>query len=369
MARKALFIASTGQHVGKTTTCLGLLSGLMKRFDNVGFMKPVGQRHVQVDENTSVDKDVILFKERFGLDENYHDMSPVLIPQGFTRNFLDGKIDEKDLVKAIKTSYKRILGKSDITVVEGTGHVGVGSIVNMSNAKVASLLDLNMILIVTGGLGSAFDALTVNKALCDLFKVKVSGVIINRVYPDKKDMVLTYMEKALKRWKIPILGCIPFDPFLANPTMRDFESLFGSTLLTGTAHRLRHFENMRLVATSLKNFTKLILPSQLLITPANREDIILATLTKHWDIKIHDPKKDLKTGLILIGDTPPKPSIISELKKADIPMLYTPVSSTKAMQMINSHTAKIQIEDAEKVNEAIDLVESHLDFDALLKTL
>ncbi|MCH9613927.1 MAG: Phosphate acetyltransferase [Chlamydiia bacterium] len=369
MGRKALFIASTGQHVGKTTTCLGLLSGLMKRHDAVGFMKPVGQRHVQVDENTSVDKDVILFKKRFNLDENYEDMSPVLIPQGFTRNFLDGKIDEKELIKSIKQSYKSISTKSDITVVEGTGHVGVGSIVNLSNARVASLLDLSMILIVSGGLGSAFDALTVNKALCDLHKVKISGVIINRVYPDKQEMVLTYMKKALSRWKIPILGCIPYDPFLANPTMRDFESLFGSKLLTGTSHRLRHFENIRLVATSLKNFTKLILPEQLLITPANREDIILATLTKHWDIKIKDPKKDLKTGLILIGDTPPKHTIISELKKADIPMLYTPVSSTKAMQMINSHTAKIQIEDAEKVNEAIDLVESHLNFDAILRTL
>ena len=147
--------------------------------------------------------------------------------------------------------------------------------------------------------------------------------------------------------------------------MADFELLFGSNLLTGQKHRLRHFQSIRLVATSLSNYNKLILPSQLIITPANREDIILATLTKHWDMKVKDHTSDLKAGMILIGDTPPKHVIIQEIKKADIPMLYTPVSSTKAMEMISSFTAKITLEDAEKVQEAINLVEKYVNFDLL----
>jgi len=35
----------------------------------VGFIKPVGQRHVIVEGNLKVDKDVVLFKEYFGLDK------------------------------------------------------------------------------------------------------------------------------------------------------------------------------------------------------------------------------------------------------------------------------------------------------------
>lgn len=44
------------QHVGKTTASLGIISGLQKRFDNVGFIKPVGQQHERTKEGILVDK-------------------------------------------------------------------------------------------------------------------------------------------------------------------------------------------------------------------------------------------------------------------------------------------------------------------------
>ena len=62
-------------------------------------------------------------------------MSPVLFTRGFTRDFIDGKVKEKDLQSKIEESYKTISKSSDATVIEGTGHVGVGSIVNFSNAR------------------------------------------------------------------------------------------------------------------------------------------------------------------------------------------------------------------------------------------
>ena len=43
--RKAIFVAATGQNVGKTTVCLGLIAALKKKFPQLGFMKPVGQQH------------------------------------------------------------------------------------------------------------------------------------------------------------------------------------------------------------------------------------------------------------------------------------------------------------------------------------
>jgi len=89
--KKAFFVAATGQNVGKTTTCLGLVAGLKKRHGAVGFLKPVGQEHVETEEGIHVDKDVVLFKSFFKLDGSYEEMSPVLFPRGFTRDYLDGK--------------------------------------------------------------------------------------------------------------------------------------------------------------------------------------------------------------------------------------------------------------------------------------
>lgn len=364
MKKKALFVAATGQHIGKTTTCLGLVAGLQKRFANVGFMKPVGQEHVATAAGLHVDKDVVLFKEHFHLKSPEEWMSPVLFPRGFTRDYLDGKVDHQAMVDKIFKAYRAIADNNDVTVVEGTGHCGVGSIVNLNNAQAAAMLHVPIVIVASGGLGSAFDELALNWVLCQQAGAKVAGVVLNRVLPDKRSMIETYMAKALKQWDIPLLGCIPYDAFLSNPSMQDFESLFGTTLLSGEKHHMRHFRKTRLVATSVENFQQLIGPNQLIITPAGREDIILATLAKH-----KKSTSDFGTGMILTGNEPPRASIIEDLKQADIPMLYAPVSSYTAMKMITSFTAKIRKEDTEKIKEAVTLVEKHIDFDRLISIL
>ena len=48
MPQPTIFVAATRQHVGKTTVSLALMSGLQKRFNKVGFLKPVGQQHLPV---------------------------------------------------------------------------------------------------------------------------------------------------------------------------------------------------------------------------------------------------------------------------------------------------------------------------------
>lgn len=367
--RKALFVAATGQHVGKTTTCLGLVAGLQKRFDHVGFMKPVGQEHVETESGLHVDKDVVLFKEYFHLDSSEACMSPILFPRGFTRDYLDGKIDHHAMVNKIFDAYRAIAENHDVTVVEGTGHCGVGSIVNLNNAQAAALLNIPIIIVASGGLGSAFDELTLNWILCQQAGAQVAGIVLNRVLPDKRPMIEDYMTKALKQWNVPLLGCIPYDAFLANPSMKDFESLFETQLLSGEQHRMRHFITTRLVATSVDVYKKLIGPNQLIITPSNREDIILATLTRVWDAKIANPHDDLEAGMILVGEQPPRPSLVEQIKQADIPMLYAPMGSYPAMKLIASFTAKIQKEDTSKLQEAVTLVEKHIDFEQLTTIL
>lgn len=88
--QRPIYIAATRQHVGKTTVSLAVLSGLQKRYDKIGFIKPVGQQHVAVQskggKELRVDKDVELVKEHFNLDHlDYEGMSPILIPGGYTK--------------------------------------------------------------------------------------------------------------------------------------------------------------------------------------------------------------------------------------------------------------------------------------------
>ena len=167
------------------------------------------------------------------------------------------------------------------------------------------------------------------------------------------------MQKALKRWNIPLIGCVPYNQFLSTPTMEDFETLFKTKLLSGQRFHYRHYQMIRLVATSLETFKERIFSNQLIVTPATREDIILALIEQRL-AQGQEPEQ----GLILTGRHPPLPSLIEKLKRAEIPSLYA--SSFDAMKMITSFTAKIRKEDTSKVHKAIELVENHLDFSLII---
>lgn len=363
--RNAVFIAATGQNVGKTTLCLGLIAALQKRFQSVGFIKPVGQRHVKIDGNINVDKDAVLFKEHFGLSSSWSNMSPVIIPSGFTRNYIDEEVTEEDLLENIQKAFQAISSQHDYTIVEGTGHVGVGSIVNLSNAKIAAELGLRMVIIASAGLGSAYDELALNIAMCQQYGVKVQGIILNRVMENKREMILEYFPKTLKKWGIPLLGCVPFSNSLSNPTIKDFETLFDTSLLSGHAHHFRTFAQIRLVAGSLQAYESELHPNELIITPASREDIILRTLEIHREYASRG--KDFGGGMILTSRHPAREKVVEQIRTVDIPVLYAPLCSYDAMKMITSFTAKIRTEDTPKIASAIQLVEEHIDFDLLCK--
>ena len=267
---KSLYVAATKQHVGKTTVSLALTSGLKKRFDKVGFIKPVGQQHVPVQtfaasgdsttkgETIRVDKDVCLVREHFSLDHlDYQYMSPVIIPQGYTKDYIDGKIDYENQVEKIKVAHDALCKTSDVMLCEGTGHVAVGSIVGLNNAKVSAMLNADMVLVANGGLGSAFDELELNRVLCMHHNVRIAGVIVNKVIPEKYEQTKDYMSRAMEQfWGIPLLGCIPDRPFLGCPALADLERLFKTKLLSGQHYRMRHYSvnETNLVTTSLHKF-------------------------------------------------------------------------------------------------------------------
>jgi BioD-like phosphotransacetylase family protein len=309
---------------------------------------------------------VLLFRSYFQLPDVEKEMSPVLFPKGFTRDYLDGKVKRDHLVEAITRSFATLTQNHSMLVVEGTGHTGVGSIVDLNNAQVAALLQTPVVLVASGGLGSSFDELELNRIQCEKYQVPILGVILNRVLDEKREMILHYMQKALHRWNVPLLGAIPYDSFLSTPTMADFEGLFQTHLSSGIEHRLRHFEHIRLVV-SLPEIP--VHFRQLLIVPASREDILSAILSRFWDLKTAHPEEEVEIGLILTGKTPPKQTLIDQMTQAKIPMLYTPLSSFVALKMINTSTSKIRQEDIAKIEEAVNVVESHIDFEVLLRRL
>ena len=59
-------------------------------------------------------------RERFNLDHiDYEHMSPVIIPRGYTKKYIEGEITHKDQLDKVMDSYHHVQKVSDITLMEG----------------------------------------------------------------------------------------------------------------------------------------------------------------------------------------------------------------------------------------------------------
>jgi hypothetical protein len=91
---------------------------------------------------------VVLIREHFKLDHvNYADMSPVIIPRGYTKKFVDGEISIEKQLQDVQTAMANVAESNEVVLIEGTGHCAVGSIVGLNNAKVASIIGADMVLL------------------------------------------------------------------------------------------------------------------------------------------------------------------------------------------------------------------------------
>src|SRR5690606_37369887 len=116
-------------------------------------------------------------------------------------------------------AFDRVSWEKDFTLIEGTGHSGVGSVFDLSNARVASLLDAKVVIVAQGGIGRPVDEIALNKALFDKQGVEVIGAILNKVQHDKIPMVAEYAGKVLERLGVPLLGVLPSQRMLSAPNL------------------------------------------------------------------------------------------------------------------------------------------------------
>jgi len=354
---------------------------LKKRFDKIGFIKPVGQQHVPVlssdlDRTIRVDKDVCLVREYFKLDHiDYNNLSPVIIPRGYTKDYIDGKISLQSQMDAILDSAKVIHNKSDILLCEGTGHCAVGSIVNMNNASVAGIIGADMVLVANGGLGSCFDELELNRILCRHHGVRLAGVIINKVLPEKYEQTKSYMSKALmNQWGVPLLGCVPDRTYLGCPAFSDLERLFKTEMICGKNAKMRHYNvhETNVVTTSLSRFLENLRtkPSRTLyICHVTRNDIILGFLGEYQRRRLRED--GFESALVICGREG-KYSLNSGVKDMmegldDVPVLYAHYSCHEALEKIHAFTPKLNIDDTSRVRSAVDHYEPYIDFEELLR--
>ncbi len=359
---KNIYVAATSQHVGKTTSTLGLVSSFMKKGLKVGYCKPVGQKFLDL-QNLRVDKDTILFADLINFEIIPELHSPVILGPGATEMYLDEP--EKFNIESILINAERELAAAnEIVIYEGTGHPGVGSVANVSNARVAKLLNAGVVMVVEGGVGSTIDMLNMTTALFREEQVPIIGVIINKVLPDKMDKVRHYVGKWMKAHDLRMLGLMPYENKLAFPLIRTVAEAVKGVVTYNADYMDNKVESI--IAGSLIDLKELKSSQDLLLVVATRsinEAIRKIEFISHNN---HIPNCPL-SGIVTTGDGNMDKHTIKYIEQNNLPLIRTDLDTYGAVLRISKIEVKINRSTPWKIRMAIDLIENNIDLDQILE--
>ena len=361
---KPLYVSATKQDTGKTTIVIGLVQAMRDLGHDVGYMKPVGQRYV-VYEGENIDEDAILARLAFNLPDRPVDMSPVAIERGFTEKYIFHR-DPRPLERRIMEALGRLRQAHAAMVIEGTGHAGVGSCFDLSNARVAELFGAAVIIIAEGGIGRAIDEVVLSLHLFRKHGVEVLGVILNKVLPEKREKVARVVAEGLAHLGTRLLGVVPYRPQLVVPRMEQIAAEARGRVLCGDHALDNRIEHTVVAAMAPQHVSSYLRENTLVITPGDRIDNILIAVitcpTKRGGVLP-------VSGLVLTGGFEPPASIIHLLDAVGMPVVLCKEDTYTVVSRLRETRFKIRPEDTDKIEAVKRLVYESIDMPALLEGL
>jgi phosphate acetyltransferase len=354
---KAIYIAASGANSGKSMLSLGLMQLLLRNKPKVGYFRPIIDNPVEGKKDNHVNTIVSFFNLKCDYDDTY----------AFTRSELidllnDDKEDE--VINAILSKYKKLEEENDFVIVEGTDFSDHGAVIEMDlNVLIAKNLGIPVI-IVSGGIDKTLeDFIQGLRITYDSFtnkEVEVIAVIANKVQEKNVDIIINGIGENLP--KSLLINAIPINSKLDNPTIHEIskaleaEVLFGEELLNSTTGEIK------VGAMQLSHFLNHLTEEAVVITPADRSDILLGTLQANISSRY-----PTVSGIILTGDMDLSPSVIELITGLEkiVPILKVKGGTFGIASKLGSIRSHIYAENKNKIKLSISTFEKYVDIDAL----
>jgi phosphate acetyltransferase len=231
------------------------------------------------------------------------------------------------------------------------------------NAQVANNLDCVMLPVMPAG---EMDNLQILNNLASLkhelneHDNDVLAVVINGV--DFKQ--IETLRSTLRHPESFPIYVVPAEPSLEKPTIGNIAHALGAKMFTTDNSALgREVYHYKVAAMLVPDFLDYVQAGDLIITPGDRSDIILASLLTY-----HSANYPQIAGLLLTGHQEPGPQVKALIDGlGDLPFAVLGVDSdtfTTAMQ-VSQVPARLHSQDDRKIAKALGLVESNVDIPEL----
>ncbi len=368
---QTFLIVPTGVGVGLTSACLGLIRALDMAGMRAGFMKPFMQAELNVDSDGS-DRSNLLVGKTLG-----RPVVQAMAQSTVERMLGDGHMD--DLLEQLMSMKSESSQGQDVLIVEGLVPTSESSYAPQLNAALAQSLDASVIIVTTAdvdhleGLADRLDL--VAQAFGGSHSSRVLGYILNRVkgvteaalgQPAELAALQTRIMQNLKTLSqgnddFHLIGVVPYNESLSAPRTVDVADVLDATVVNLGEGATRRVKRVSLCARTVKNILDALTPDTLIVTPGDREDILVAgCLATMNGVPL--------AGIVLTGGfLPEEPlnQLCAGAFKMGLPVLSVPTDSFETVQRLTQMSNEIPVDDHERAEQVMATVARHLDIDWL----
>ncbi|MEK9766274.1 MAG: AAA family ATPase, partial [Thalassolituus sp.] len=278
-----IFIAPTDTESGLTTISLGLMQALDARGLKVGFVKPVAPGSAANERSTQLARTVLHLDTPDPMRLNE-------VQQSISNGMLDRILE--DCVGL----HASVASDCDVVIIEGLTPDRSEPYTAKLNAEIAKALNADVLLVATAENKSTHEIQSDLKIQVGLFggaKASLMGCIINKAgAPDLRGALPTSEEapaqlppagcaasecETIKIDNCPVIGVIPWQADLLSPRTLDIARALNAEVINEGDLNGRRVSRITLCARTLTNMIDHLRPGTLVVTPGDRDDIIVAS--------------------------------------------------------------------------------------------
>ena len=365
MAR-VLLLLPTGTAVGVTSVALGFIQACQLAGQKVLFAKPLPQPGSSLD-----DPCLKMVTVATGLKPP----NPIT-QRSFQRHLAAGTIDE--LLEEVIALVQPLHQQAEVIVVEGLVPTSDFTLDVDIDRRLAVALDADVLLVSKdGGRGpeAVANEMAMHKqALGD----RVVGGIVNRApsvnetgvhAPHLPEMGSTTVtdatragfEEALRQINIRMVGCIPDSPLVAAPRLSDVAATLHLTAVNEDSDLSRRMRSHAIGAMATGTIVERLRPGHLLVTPYDRDDILLAA-------SVAELGGQKPGGLILTGGVMPRESMLRFCQPAlrgGLPILSSQLDTLQTATQLGTSAWPIASDDHDRAAWTMHTIARHIDLNWL----
>jgi len=344
---RSIYLAAAEARSGKAAIAVGLLDALTRRVGRVGIFRPVTRSADPADDHV-----VELLLHRLG--------SPLAPAEVCGVTYEQIHEDEAGAMSLVIERYHALAADCDAVLVVGSDYTDVVSPTEFSvNARIAANLGAPLLLVASAREHSPEQvhvavSLAVEEARVQ--HARVIGIIANQVPEPRRS---AFREALTGVVDGALVYAVPDSPVLAAPTVRDLVAAADGRLLHGDDSLLdRESGGLVIAAMTLPNVLERIFPDAVVISPADRADIILGLLLAH-----HSQTFPELSGIVLNGgfDVHPQVTRLVEGLKLRVPVVAVDEGTAETAAILSRVPGRITATATRKVQTALALVEEFVD--------